>query len=239
MIKDYIALDLETTGLDSKRDRITEIGMAKVRGGNVIDTYKSFVNPGRQLSARITELTGITDEDVAGAPFIEDIIPDILEFAGEDILLGHAILFDYSFLKRAIINNGGTFEREGIDTLNISRIYLSDLPSRNLNKLCQFYNIEHQEHRALNDAIAAHELYLKLLENYYNENTPKAFASHRLIYKVKKEGPITKAQIEQLKAIIQLYQVEFPYDIERLTKNEASRFIDTIKASRGQNQDNE
>ena len=77
----------------------------------------TLVNPGRQLGERITVLTGITDDMVKDAPAIEDMIGDVVRFCGNLPLLGHNILFDYAFLKRAAVNSGLDFEREGIDTL--------------------------------------------------------------------------------------------------------------------------
>ena len=104
MIDDYICLDLETTGLNPKTDKIIEIGAVKVRNGIIIDSFETFVAPERKLEKRITELTGITDEMLENAPAKEEVIPRFLEFAGEDILLGHSVLFDYSFINRAAVN---------------------------------------------------------------------------------------------------------------------------------------
>lgn len=109
MLQDYVVLDLETTGLSPKTDRIIEIGAARVRQGKIEQVYTTFVNPGRELTGHTKELTGIKDEDLANAPFIEDIIEDFLGFAGEDCLLGHKILFDYSFVKKAAIKPEAVF----------------------------------------------------------------------------------------------------------------------------------
>ena len=80
MIQDYVCLDLETTGLDPKTDKIIEIGAVKVRNGEIVDSFQSFVNPGRMLPAKIIELTGIHDEDLKDAPSIEEVLPLFLEF---------------------------------------------------------------------------------------------------------------------------------------------------------------
>ena len=125
-ISNYVALDLETTGLDAKKHKIIEIGAVKVRDNEVVETYRTFINPGWQLEERITQITGITNEDLLLAPAIQEKIEEFLEFAGDDVLLGHSLLFDYSFVKRAAVNKGLSFEKEGIDTLTISRKYLHD-----------------------------------------------------------------------------------------------------------------
>ena len=100
MYDTYVSIDLETTGLNPKRDRIIEIGAIRVEQGQIVEEFSTFVDPGRKLEERITELTGIRDEDLADAPQLDEVFPKLLEFMGELPLLGHSILFDYSFLKK-------------------------------------------------------------------------------------------------------------------------------------------
>ncbi len=100
---DYTSVDLETTGLYPKYDRIIEIGAVRVRNGKPAAQYSSLVNPGRKLSECTKQLTGITDEQLEGAPGIEEVLPGFLEFVGKDVLLGHSLLFDFSFLKKAAV----------------------------------------------------------------------------------------------------------------------------------------
>lgn len=100
MYDTYVSIDLETTGLNPKRDRIIEIGAIRVEQGQIAEEFSTFVDPGRKLEERITELTGIRDEDLADAPQLDEVFPQLLEFMGELPLLGHSILFDYSFLKK-------------------------------------------------------------------------------------------------------------------------------------------
>ena len=101
MTNSYIALDLETTGLEARLEKITEIAALRVVDGRVEERFVTLVNPMRQLGERIRELTGITDDMVKDAPVIGDIIGDVVRFCGNLPLLGHNILFDYAFLKRA------------------------------------------------------------------------------------------------------------------------------------------
>ena len=84
----YIAIDLETTGLNPKTERIIEIGAARVEDGTVVQTYSTFVNPERELDARIRELTGICDDDLKDAPVLDTVLPELLAFCGELPLLG-------------------------------------------------------------------------------------------------------------------------------------------------------
>ena len=97
MINTYISIDLETTGLNPKKDKITEIGAIKVVDGKTVDTFSTLVNPGRKLEQRIIDLTGIQDSELENAPYIEEVMPKLMEFLEDMPLLGHSILFDYSF----------------------------------------------------------------------------------------------------------------------------------------------
>ncbi len=225
MLNDYTVLDLETTGLDPKKDKIIEIGAVRVRDGIVVTTYEQMVQPGRELGERVTEITGITQEMLADAPYIEEVLPEFLEFLGEDVLIGHRVLFDYSFVKKAAVNAKYTFEKQGIDTLKLARVCLPELPSKRLPDLCAHYGITYQAHRASQDAYATHELYRKLCGNY---TYAKEAEPEKLHYAVKKEGPLTPAQKERLKRMEAFYQISLPYEIDKLTKNEASRIMDQL-----------
>lgn len=235
-LNDYVVFDLETTGLDPKKNKIIEIGAAKVRGGKIIDTFETLVNPGWKLEEKITNITGITDDMLVNQPGIMEVIPKFLDFVEDDVLMGHSVMFDYSFAKRAVVNydkkNGFTYK--GIDTLKIARKYLSDLPSRGLVALCQHYEIKHDAHRALNDAIATHELYQKLITEFcINDENAKDFESVDLVYHVKREGSIMQKQKERLYRLLEQHKIEPEYDVEKLTKNEASRIIDQIISKYG------
>lgn len=230
MLTNYLSVDIETTGLDPRMDKIIQIGALRVREGEVKDTFQTYVNPGRKISERITELTGIENGMVADAPTIAEVLPEFLSFAGEDVLLGHHIIFDYSFLKRAAVNAGGSFERQGIDTLKIARRFLPELESRSLPFLCRHYEIPHRAHDALADARATVALYQRLCQDF---PVDAEYKPEPLIYKVKKETPITQRQKERLYALIDKHKLNVDYDVEMLTRNEASRFTDKILAEYG------
>lgn len=232
ILNTYVSIDLETTGLNPKRDKIIEIGAVKIEEGAVTDTFSTFVNPARKLEEKITELTGIHDEDLMAAPYIADILPRLLEFIEDGTLLGHSILFDYSFIKKAAVDNRLTFEKNGIDTLKIARKYLENLEHRNLDYLCKYYDIPHHAHRALEDAKATDLLYRKLTEQFFSEED-SVFAPSPLIYKVKRDTPASKQQKERLYRLFKLHNITPEADVEQLTRSEASRITDRLLAKYG------
>lgn len=228
MVNSYISIDLETTGLNPRIDKIIEIGAVKVVNGIVQETFNTFVNPGRRLEKRVIELTGIDDHMLEGAPGPEEVLPGLLCFLEDLPLLGHRILFDYSFLKKAAVNQKLTLDKNGIDTLKIARRYLSGLEHRTLEYLCEHYEISHNAHRALGDALATHELYQILARDYFQEDG--IFQPQKLIYNVKRETPVTKAQKERLYRLLEQHRIEAEVDVDRLTRSEADRMMDRIRA---------
>lgn len=229
----YIAVDLEMTGLRVKRDRILEIGAVKIEGGALSGTFQTFVNPHRKLSGEVTALTGITDGMVEDAPDAGEALAKFLEFAGELPLIGHNIIYDYSFLKQCAVNHEIIFERKGIDTLKIARKLLEEPEDKSLASLCAYFGIRRKSaHRALDDAEAAAELFLILWEKY-RDREPQSFIPRPLLYKVKKQGPITPAQKRDLNHLLIYHKIESDIEIDSLTRSEASRMIDRIYAEYG------
>lgn len=231
MTESFVAVDIETTGLNPATDRIIEIGAVRVREGQIEETFDTLINPETALSSFITELTGITDEMLEKAPKIQTALEDFLEFAGEDVLLGHHISFDYSFLKQNIIRLNGKFERTGMDTLKIARAALPELEKRSLTHLCRYYGIHNAHaHRACDDALATTELFFRLKEDFYGKGKEmdRLFLPTPLIYQVKKDSPITPAQLRYLRALTEYHKLELEAKPESLSKSEASRQIDKI-----------
>ena len=243
MIGNYTALDLETTGLNPKYDKIIEVGAVKVRNGEIIDRFQQLVCPGITLPEKITGLTGITQEELLEAKGSETVIPQLLDFLEDDVILGHSVMFDYSFLKKAAVNQNLWRPEQshlGLDTLRLSRIYLPGLPSRRLTDLCLYYGIRHHAHRALGDAESTVQLYSVLCEEFCEnalgevaakqtrEEREKTFAPFPLIYKIKRESPIRPQQKQKLYSLLEQHKIIPDYDVEKLTRNEASRLIDRI-----------
>lgn len=224
----YLAVDLETTGLDPKRDRIIEIGAIRVVDGAETEKFHTMVNPRRDLDARIIELTGISGEMVDNAPDIGNVIGDFVDFCGDLPLLGHHVIFDYSFLKQAAVNRKVDFERRGLDTLRLCRRFMPEGERRNLASACAFYGVcRESAHRALGDALDAHRLYQALIYRHGKE-APEAFAAQPLIYKVKREQPASKKQKEDLRYLLKYHKIDLPAQIDYLSRNEVSRITDKI-----------
>lgn len=229
----YVAIDLETTGLQPKTDKIIEIGAWKVVNGEVADSFHSMVNPYLQLPERITELTGITDGLVKDAPDISEVIHDVVIFCEDMLLLGHHIIFDYSFLKKAAVNADLDFECRGIDTLKLCRRFMPESEKKNLEQACFYFSVERiGAHRALTDAKDVHNLYQKL-RMVYAGNHPEAFTSEQLIYRVKREQPATKKQKEHLRDLAKYHKIDLTVQIDHLSRNEISRMTDKIISQYG------
>lgn len=233
MTDSYIALDLETTGLNPKSDKIIEIGMVKVLEGRVTDTYSRLLNPGRCLEERIVGITGITDEMLSDTLPVAEFLEEIMDFATDLPILGHQIIFDYSFLKKAAVNKGLSFEREGLDTLFLCRLFMPAQQKKNLAHACEYFHIKMEgAHRALWDAMASHLLY-QTLKSSFGEVQPEAFDTKSLIYKVKKEQPATKRQKQHLRDLIKYHKICLTVQIDSLSRNEVSRMTDTIISQYG------
>lgn len=176
----------------------------------------------------ITGLTGITNEMVTDARSRSQVVSDFLDFCGDDVLIGHNVIFDYSFVKCSAVQDGLAFEKMGIDTLKIAKKVHADLESKSLGRLCDYYHIENKSaHRAYHDALATAKLY-QTLAHYFEETDPKLFKPVQLTYKVKKPQPATPKQISFLNSLIQKRGVKMDWDPEALTRSEASRMIDGL-----------
>ena len=152
--EEYVAFDLETTGLDARKEEITEIGAAIFRGDTVVAEYKQFVNPQKPLSPRISELTGITDAMLADAPTIDRVLPEFLAFCGDRPLAAHNAEFDIGFLRAACRRCGIDFEPTYIDSLVLAQNLLPHLEKHKLNLVADALSLpEFNHHRALDDAL--------------------------------------------------------------------------------------
>ena len=235
MIKTYVAFDIETTGLEVETEEIIEIGALKVIDGKIVDRFMEFVKPEKQISERITEITGITNEMVANARTIEEVIRDFVVFCADHVLVGHNIQFDYKFCKRFASKYGYSFEKKGIDTLKIARTVHKDLESKSLGSLCEHYHIiNHAAHRAYHDALATAKLY-QTLAHYFEEKEAKLFVPEVMSYKPKKVQPATAKQIEFLTSLCKQYHLNLDTKMEDMTRSEASKKIDEILSTHGYN----
>lgn len=159
----FVAFDLETTGKFVKWDEITEISAVKVVNGKVLDKFTSLVKSNRKISEEISKLTGITNEMVANAPEINSVLIEFLKFINGYDLVGHNIAkFDMKFLDKYLVRMGKSISCKIYDTLKLSKIYFKGMESYKLTELAKILDIEHtNDHRALSDAEATAELYMK------------------------------------------------------------------------------
>lgn len=148
----YCVLDLETTGLSAKTEKITEIGIMKIQNGEVVDEFCEFVNPEKPIPKRVQEVTNITDEMVANSPTIDVLFPKVLDFIKDSVLVAHNASFDIGFLKNVAKNLGYKFDYTYVDTLPLARKLYPELKKYKLGKIAEHLKIKVEvAHRALDD----------------------------------------------------------------------------------------
>jgi DNA polymerase-3 subunit epsilon len=161
----YAIIDIETTGGQPAQDKITEIAIFIHDGQQIVDKYHTLVNPQRPIPYFISNLTGITDEMVQGAPKFYEVAKEIVEFTEGKVFVAHNVRFDYSFIKKEFADLGFTFQRKTLCTVRLSRALIPGLPSYSLGKLCKSIDIDlQQRHRAIGDAEATAVLFDKLIK---------------------------------------------------------------------------
>lgn len=167
---DFIVFDLETTGLKPATEEITEIAAVLVREGEIKDSFQTYVNPHKPIPPEITELTGISDETVADAPDLPEVLDKFFAFMGDRVLVAHNAGFDLSFLKAACKKLDIEREFTYIDTLEMSRIMLPHLSRFKLNILAKELQVgPFEHHRASEDAAVLGRIWVKLLDKLKHE----------------------------------------------------------------------
>lgn len=161
----FIVLDIETTGLNSSKDRITEIGAVKIVNKEIVDSFHTFVNPGIPIPAKITELTGITNDMVKDAPSVEDALTNFRHFCGNSALVAHNAPFDIGFIREAARSIDWEIINPIVDTLTLSRELLKDLKRHKLDIIAKHLGVSlENHHRASDDAKATAEIFIKLID---------------------------------------------------------------------------
>ena len=177
-VKDYVIYDLETTGTNSNRDGVVEISAVKVVDGLVVDEFTTLVNPEMPIPFAASDVNGITDEMVADAHVFKKALADFLDFAQDNVLVGHNIqAFDMKFLYRFAMEYWGqTVGNNYIDTLQIARAYLPQLEHHRLTDLAMFYDISPEgAHRALNDCRMNQAVFERLGQEMANPSVAVKF----------------------------------------------------------------
>ena len=154
LTEEFVAFDLETTGLNSREDKIIEIGAVVMKDGKEIDRFQTFVDPHQKLENVTTELTGITDAMLKGAPSIEEILPKFIEFVGDRVLVAHNADFDTGFIQSACKNQNLPYDFTSVDTLALSMVLMTQMKRYKLNLVADALNLpEFNHHRAADDAV--------------------------------------------------------------------------------------
>ena len=161
---DFVAFDLETTGLSSENDTIIEIGAVLFSGGKEQKRFQTFVDPKRKLSPEIVSLTGITDEMLIGAPEIEEVLPQFMEFVGDNVVVAHNAKFDTGFIRAACRKQGIAYNLTAVDTLSLSQQLMPQLSRFKLDfvaKALKLPNFNH--HRAVDDSNICGQIMVKFM----------------------------------------------------------------------------
>lgn len=168
---DYIIIDIETTGLSLKADKIIEVAALKIKNNKIEDSYTSLINPHQEINQFIQNLTGISNDDLKRAPSADMVLSELLSFIGESILVAHNANFDINFLYDEIKENlDMEFNNDFVDTLRISRKALPSLENHKLDTIIDHYSIEKRKlHRALDDCELTYEIFKKLKESAKEE----------------------------------------------------------------------
>lgn len=188
----YCVLDLETTGFSATTEKITEVGIMKVKNGEVIDQFSCFVNPEKHIPQRVTEVTNITDDMVKDAETIQQVFPKILTFMEGSVLVAHNAPFDMGFLKQNAKILGYEFDYTYLDTLSLAKDLFPDYKKYKLGKIAENLGIKVEvAHRALDDV----------------DTTVKVF--HVMMDMLKKRGAKTVDDIDQVSSTEEAKKEEY------------------------------
>ena len=198
--QEFVAFDLETTGLSSRDDRIIEIGAVILKDGQEIDRFQTFVDPERQLERKIVELTGITDEMLQGAPKIQEILPKFLEFVGDRVLVAHNSDFDTGFIRAECQRQGLPYRYTAADTLILSQNLLQHLSKFKLDIVSNALNLpDFNHHRAGDDAMTCGLIMTKLMEMLEQEQDIHTLQTiNPAMVKLRSGGRITDRQARHI-----------------------------------------
>jgi DNA polymerase III epsilon subunit family exonuclease len=161
-------IDVETTGLDFRREKIIELAAVKLVNNEIADTYESLVNPMQHIRMSSINIHGINEEMILEAPTIEEVLPEFLDFIEDKPIIGHNVIFDYSYVNYAsLILYGKELHNRRIDTLQMFKEVFPEERSHGLESLLRRFNVKLEtKHRALADAYGLAQVYGKLKDLY-------------------------------------------------------------------------
>lgn len=182
-VPNFTVIDLETTGRSNKFEDVTELSAIKYRNYKQVDAFSTLVKPNNSILPFVVELTGITEEMVADAPKIEDVIEAFVQFIDSDIILGHNVMFDFGLVYDAYFATTGLrMHNDYVDTLRVSRLLNKDSKNHKLETLCKYFNVERLVgHRGSEDCIQTAQVYIKMKDKYkalkqqHQEKPPKVY----------------------------------------------------------------
>ena len=209
---EIIIFDVETTGLSSKNDRLTEIGAIKIRNLQIIDEFKTFVNPEMQIPFNITELTGITNAMVDTAPSEEQAVRMFMEYCGDNpVVVAHNATFDTSFINACCKRHSIKFEYKYIDTLVLCKAVLTDLSKHKLDSVAKHLKLgKFDHHRAVDDARMLAKIYITLAKKLMQENDVKVLSDFNT--------NIAQIDVKKLKSFHQIILVKNQLGLKNLYK---------------------
>ena len=166
--EEFVVFDIETLGLNSHTNEIIEIGAVKIKGGRVTDRYSQLINPGRPIPYHISEITSITDDQVADKPKIDQVIGEFVKFVGDAVLVAHNAPFDMGFIKRDVKKYLNIdYKCSVIDTLQMARDLFPDLKRFGLGDLNKALGLSlEKHHRAVDDSQATANMFIIFLDKY-------------------------------------------------------------------------
>ena len=186
---EFIAFDVETTGLSAATDRLTEIGAVRFSGGRVLETFSTFVNPHMHIPANITELTGIKDSDVADAPDEDEAMRAFLDFAGGRPIIAHNATFDTGFMAAACERSGIEFHPVVVDTLILAQRLLPELRRHKLDIVSKHLGLpEFNHHRAFDDAEVVARMMDKFIPMLHNQGAERLCDVNEVMSKLSGSG---------------------------------------------------
>lgn len=190
----FVVVDTETTGTNAETDRLLEVAAVKVQGRQIVDQFARLVNPQRSVPRRITRLTGITTAMVFDEAPAAEVLPGLVDFLGNDVLVAHNLPFDLGFLNAELHRAGlDPLANPTLCTLRLARRLLRGLPSKALSALIDFFDVVVEgRHRALGDALAATDILLRFVDQIETEHEVETVEDllrfqHRTYSKVGKE----------------------------------------------------
>ena len=167
----YVVFDIETTGFSPVKNKIIEIGAVKVAGGEIVDRFSTFVNPGVPIPFRIEQLTSISDEMVMDAPPIETVLPEFLRFCDGAVFVAHNAGFDMSFILENAKRQSLPLTPTYVDTVGIARVLLPNQAKHTLDAVAKTMGVSlENHHRAVDDAEATAEIFVKFLQLLEQKN---------------------------------------------------------------------